>query len=183
MINNNPGYVPYEILFPDEGVINESINNVDSGGIWKYATYGQLKINLDRFTVTAGLRFDQVAYNNTASFSPRIGASYSITSLTKVNMAYGKYYQTPFYWMLMNPKNKHTLKHSFTNQYVVGVEHYFAEDIKGTIEVYNKTYHNNKKQYRKLYRPRKKSKRNIYCALAPSAQNHRKGELGTCIYW
>ena len=114
----------------------------DSGKIWKYAVYSQIKINLNRFSVTAGLRYDNVPYNKTSVLAPRIGLSYSVTPITKLNLAYGKHCQSPNYWMLMNPNNDYPLKHTYTHQQVAGIEHYFADDIKGTVEVYNKTYHN-----------------------------------------
>ena len=60
-------------------MINESEPVLDFGGIWKYAAYSQMKINLTRFTVTTGLRFDWVPYNSTSLVSPRVGASFSIT--------------------------------------------------------------------------------------------------------
>jgi len=42
----------------------------------------------------------------------------------------------------MHPKNTIPLEHSYTNQVVMGVEHLFADDIKLTIELYNKSYYN-----------------------------------------
>ena len=123
-------------------MVNESDPVINSGGIWKYAVYSQMKVTIDRFSVTAGLRYDHVPYNHTSVVAPRIGLSYSITPVTKFNVAYGQYYQSPNYWMLMNPNNEYRLKHTYTHQQVAGIEHYFADDIKGTIEIYNKTYHN-----------------------------------------
>jgi len=113
-----------------------------SGGLWKYAAYTQLKYVWNKFSATAGLRYDNVPYNKTSVLAPRMGLSYSITPITKLNLAYGKYYQSPDYWMLMNLNNNYPLKHTYTHQQVAGIEYYFADDIKGTVEVYNKTYHN-----------------------------------------
>ena len=101
-----------------------------------------MKYIWNRFSVTTGLRYDNVKYNKTSVLAPRIGMSYTITPITKFNVAYGQYYQSPNYWILMNPNNAHPLKHTYTHQQVAGIEQYFADDIKGTIEVYNKTYHN-----------------------------------------
>lgn len=122
--------------------VNKSDPVNDSGEIWKNATYLQMKYIWSRFSVTIGFRYDNVPYNKTSVLAPRTGLSYSITPVTKFNAAYGKYYQSPNYWTLMNPNNAYPLKHTYTHQQVAGIEHYFADDIKGTIEVYNKTYHN-----------------------------------------
>ena len=65
-----------------------------------------------------------------------------IYSKSMEHEACGKHCQSPNYWMLMNPNNDYPLKHTYTHQQVAGIEHYFADDIKGTVEVYNKTYHN-----------------------------------------
>jgi len=142
LIKNNPEY----IYFPDpttgDTIINKGITIDNSGGLWKYAAYSQVKLNWYPFSLTTGLRFDKVPYNSTSIISPRLGASFSVSPATKVNAAVGSYYQTPYYWMLLNPNNAYPLKHSYTKQQILGIEHLFADDIKGTVEIYKKTYHN-----------------------------------------
>ena len=50
-----------------------------------------------------------------------------------------------YYWMLLNPKNIEyggsVLKSSYTEQLIFGIERYFSNDIKTTIELYNKEYY------------------------------------------
>ena len=137
-------YKYYDVPEPVTGdtLINKGITIDNSDGLWKYAAYSQFKLNWHPFSLTTGLRFDKVPYNSTSIISPRIGASFSISPITKVNAAVGSFYQTPYYWMLMNPNNAYPLKHSYTKQQILGIEHLFADDIKGTIEIYNKSYHN-----------------------------------------
>ena len=135
--NIDYNYYKYQITS-----INDSINNFDSGGIWKFGTYSQIKFILNRLSIIAGLRYDKVPYNNTAKISPRAGFSYKITPITKINFSSGYFYQTPAYWILMNPKNQYRLKHSYAYQDVIGLEHLFSDDIRGTIEIYNKLYYN-----------------------------------------
>jgi len=120
---------------------NDQFTMSSSDGLWKYAAYSQVKFNWHPFLFTAGLRFDNVPYNSTSVVSPRVGASFSLSPVTKVNAAVGLYYQTPYYWMLLNPNNAYPLKHSYTKQQILGMEHLFADDIKGTVEIYNKTYY------------------------------------------
>ena len=62
-------------------------------------------------------------------------------SLSKINFAFGVYYQTPNYWKLMSPDNEQILDNSFTEQYVVGLEQYLNDDTRLTLEFYNKTYY------------------------------------------
>ena len=107
----------------------------------------QFKINLfNTVKLTAGTHYNYIPFNKTNQFSPRVGLSYSINPITMFNIAYGYYYQTPTYWMLLNPKNiqngGNVLKSSHTEQFIIGLERYFANDIKATIEVYNKEYYN-----------------------------------------
>ena len=100
------------------------------------------KYKLQSFELTNGIRFDVVPYNNNSIISPRLGLTFVATPITKFNAAIGKYYQTPFYWILMNPNNQKMIDNSYTNQLIVGIEHYFASDIRLTLEIYNKDYHN-----------------------------------------
>ena len=99
-----------------------------------------MKYIWNRLSITTGVRYDNVPYNKTSVFAPRIGLSYSITPVTKYNVAYGTYYQSPNYWILMNPNNAYRLKHTYTNQQVAGIEHYFADDIKHNVTNYDPHY-------------------------------------------
>ncbi len=145
MVEDYPNYQPIIALLDTSagiGTINKGLIINNDGGIWKYAAYSQVKLNWYPFSLTTGLRFDKVPYNSTSVISPRLGASFSISPVTRVNAAVGSFYQTPYYWMLLNPNNAYPLKHSYTKQQILGIEHLFADDIKGTIEIYNKSYHN-----------------------------------------
>jgi hypothetical protein len=142
LIEENPDYEYMGILSDTLGVIHPGLVNQQSGGLWKYAGYTQLKNRWKQFTVTAGLRYDHVPFNDTKVVSPRLGIKYHFSPITKVNIAIGEYQQAPNYWMLLNPRNESPLKHTYTKQQIAGIEHFFADDIRGTIEVYKKTYHN-----------------------------------------
>lgn len=159
-------YKYYDVPEPVTGdtLINKGITIDNSGGLWKYAAYSQVKLNWYPFSLTTGLRFDKVPYNSTSIISPRLGASFSVSPATKVNAAVGSYYQTPYYWMLLNPNNAYPLKHSYTKQQILGIEHLFADDIKGTIEIYNKSYYN---------KPVRKAE------ITPDSLDDRKGFIDT----
>ena len=145
LIDSNPEYDDYYVIpEPSTGdtVINKGITIDNTGGLWKYAVYNQIKWNWKKMTITTGLRYDNVPENKTSVIAPRLGFSLALTPITKVTAAFGKYYQTPNYWMLLNPNNAYPLKHTYTNQDILGLEHLFADDIKGTLEVYSKYYYN-----------------------------------------
>jgi hypothetical protein len=143
MVKEYSDYQPVALLDTSSGigVINKGFIINDEGEFCKSAAYSQVKFNWHPFLFTTGLRFDKIPYNSTSVVSPRVGVSVFVSPVTKVNAAVGRYYQTPYYWMLMNKNNPYPLKNSYTKQQVLGIEHLFADDIKGTVELYNKTYH------------------------------------------
>jgi len=110
-------------------------------GSSKVAAYVQYKWRpRSRITLNAGLRYDRFEYTGHGHLMPRVGLSYALTPATTLNMAYGDHYQSPAYIELTsNPRNK-TLDYKHTRQYVLGLEHLFREDTKGTLEVYHKEY-------------------------------------------
>ena len=154
ILNNYNDYYDFESNYSEElhhihnfeqigiAYINPSFTNNKEGGLWKYALYGQLKFNLNPFVITTGLRYDLVPYNDHSSISPRLALSYLLSPITKVNLALGKYYQTPSYWVFLNPDNTKPLKHSYSDQIILGIEHYINSDVKMTIEWYKKYIYN-----------------------------------------
>ena len=115
MVEEYPDYQPVALLDTSNGigVINKGFIINDVGEFWKRAAYSQVKFNWHPFLLTAGLRFDNIPYNSTSVVSPRVGASFSVSPATKVNAAFGLYYQTPYYWKLMNKNNPYPLKNSY----------------------------------------------------------------------
>ncbi len=108
---------------------------------YKTAAYAQLSYNLfKRLLLTGGVRYDYFEYNDFSSISPRAGLSYSFSPITSLNLAYGRHFQSPYPSELVaNPANKN-LTNKYTDQYVVGINHLFREDIKLTLEAYYKEY-------------------------------------------
>jgi hypothetical protein len=98
----------------------------------------------DRLTATAGVRYDYFTYSQRGNVSPRINVSYElIPMVTKVNAAYGEYYQTlsfPLYGDYSGGKTNQYLDNAHARHVVVGIEHIFGEGLKGTLEAYFKQY-------------------------------------------
>ena len=135
--------------------INPGLNHNSIGSLKKYSAYVQFKFNLlQKIKLTLGTHYNNIPFNNTNQLSPRFGISYNINPTTLINLAYGKYYQAPSYWMLLNPFNiEHggsVLKSSHTEQVILGLERYFSNDIRATLEIYNKEYHNTPVYYAAL---------------------------------
>jgi outer membrane receptor protein involved in Fe transport len=108
---------------------------------YKTASYTQVSYDLSkRFRFTGGLRYDYFDFNKFSSISPRAGLSFGLSPITTFNIAYGRHYQSPYpVELTANPENK-DLRNKYTNQYVIGLEHLFRDDIKLTIEAYYKEY-------------------------------------------
>ncbi len=107
----------------------------------KAALFGQVKQQLlSRLTATLGLRFDYFDYTGKHAIDPRLGLTCALTPVTNLNLAYGQHSQTPAYiYVSGHPLNKN-LDYYRTQQVVLGVEHLFREDIRGTLEIFYKDY-------------------------------------------
>ena len=108
---------------------------------YKTSAYSQLTLDLLRsFRITSGIRYDYFEYNDFSSLSPRLGFSYFLNSDTSLNIAYGRHFQSPAYNDLVANEANRNLDNKFTDQYVVGLEHIFREDLKFVVEAYFKEY-------------------------------------------
>lgn len=126
------------IQIDDEWRVNENINTS------KYAVYGQYKWRpVPKMLLTAGLRYSYFAYSGYPMLSPRAGFSYNFTAATSLNFGYGKHFQEPASIdFTANPEKNRDLKSRYSEQYVVGLEHLFRDDMKGSVEIYHRNYGN-----------------------------------------
>lgn len=121
-------------IYPEYNIDN-TINS------YKSAAYVQASYDLlRRVRLTAGLRYDYFDYTSFVSLSPRAGVSFRLSPITTFNLAYGRHYQSPYTIELVSNDANKNLDSKYTNQYVVGLEHLFREDIKLTLEAYYKEY-------------------------------------------
>jgi outer membrane receptor for ferrienterochelin and colicin len=108
---------------------------------WRYAGYLQHSWTpVSFFTLRSGVRFDYVDYTSQMDISPRIGTSFQIFENTALNFSYGRCYQPPDWYQLGIDTANRRLQSKYNDQFVAGLEHIFAEDIKGTLEAYYKTF-------------------------------------------
>lgn len=110
---------------------------------YKTAAFSQLSYDfLNRFRITGGIRYDYFDLNKFSSISPRLGFSWFVSPKLTASLAYGKHYQSPSYVEInAHPLNKN-LESKFTDQYVLGFDYLISDDMKLTIEGYNKSYSN-----------------------------------------
>ncbi|UCD39111.1 MAG: TonB-dependent receptor [Fidelibacterota bacterium] len=128
--------VPDTILAIRDGVRIDSVSTNR-----RFSAYAQLKWRLTpRWELILGLRRLHMTANRASSWSPRLGLSFALTERTRFNLAFGRHYQAPSYYALYS-YDKETLENMSTDQVVVGLEHLFADDTRGTLEVYRKNYH------------------------------------------
>jgi len=131
----------FETTFGDTLLIN-SFN--DKRTFYKYDFYAQYTdVFFNRLRLSAGLRGDYFSgINNEFEISPRFSLSYQLSHLTNINFSTGIYRQSPSYiWLAADNRNK-DLKMVKVNQFVFGVEHLFAEDLRFKVEAFYKDYKN-----------------------------------------
>ncbi|MFO7888743.1 MAG: TonB-dependent receptor [bacterium] len=108
---------------------------------FKAAGFGQLKWSPHpNITATLGLRTDYFDYTGKTVFDPRLGLSFQLDQTTRLNCAFGRHSQAPAYVEVSAHPENNDLKHKFTQQVVLGIEHLFRDDMRGTLEVFYKDY-------------------------------------------
>ncbi len=93
-------------------------------------------------TLSAGLRVDRFALINETSVSPRVAISYAVMQSTSLNLAWGRYAQSPMSYQISPDPRNLALKNSTAVHYVAGIEHRLADDTRATVEVYHKDLSN-----------------------------------------
>lgn len=116
---------------------NADISTYKLGGHVNFTT----KLFDDKLIVNTGARVDYFEYIRLKTyFSPRAGVSYKFTPVSSVNLAWGIYFQSPEYiWLGSSPQN-YLLNSIRSEHFIAGVEHFFASDLRASVEVYYKKY-------------------------------------------
>lgn len=125
-----------ELEYYDVWEIDKKIKSQKFGVHFQYKWHPFTKL-----TLIGGLRYDYFAYTGFQRLSPRLGISYNFTPVTKLNFGLGRHYQSPTnYYLAVNEINSR-LKNKYTDQVVLGFEHLLTRDIRATIELYSRRYH------------------------------------------
>ena len=108
---------------------------------YKLATYIHYTMRpLPILDMELGLRSDYFALTSQQHLSPRMGLSSQVTSKSRLNLAYGVYYQTPPYFFILWDHQNRYLKDLKSTHYVTGLQHLLRTDLLFSVEVYWKQY-------------------------------------------
>ena len=97
---------------------------------------------LDPLIISAGLRYDYFSLTKENNFSPRISLSYNISERTRLNFALGRYYQSPSSYDVAHDERNLSLKSSYSDHYIAGIEYMLDYDTKAGVEIYHKELSN-----------------------------------------
>jgi hypothetical protein len=101
-----------------------------------YAAFYNQYIELDDWTIRAGLRYDRDGFTNENLVSPRFGASTKLTDKLSMSLTAGVYYQTPAFKDLAADVTNRNLENERTIQVSAGLNYLWSDDIKIIIEPY-----------------------------------------------
>ncbi|NUN70544.1 MAG: TonB-dependent receptor [Bacteroidetes bacterium] len=131
---------------PQSTFVNGRVNrSLGFGEEFKAGAYISDRMTVtERLSATVGVRYDYFTYSKKGTVSPRLNISYELVPLvTRINAAYGEYYQTlslPFYGDNAGTDKNRFLENAHARHVVVGIEHLMGDGLKGTLEVYAKSY-------------------------------------------
>ena len=139
--------------FDANGVWDDTVSYLNGRINYTFPTYEHYKAGMyvsdkiqlsERFAATVGLRYDYFTYSKKGELAPRAALSYELQPMvTKLNVAYGEYYQTlpyPYYGDILKTDKNRYLENSHARHYVAGIEHVLDEGLKATVEFYYKEY-------------------------------------------
>ena len=109
----------------------------------KLACYIQNKFIFKKhWRLVSGIRLDYFTGTNDFVLSPRLNLQYTANPANAFHIAYGRHYQYPEYFMILRDNLNSNLKTEYTDQYILGFEHFFDSDFRATVELYYKYYNN-----------------------------------------
>ena len=134
-------YIKVKRLFPNR-VYEGWSNRIDDASL-RSSTFFQAKWSPSlRFTLNLGSRFGYYTYSDFSWISPRLALSYQLSDRSTVNFALGRHFQTPSLIILTYSNDNKQLRSKNTDQIVLGLEHFFSEVTRATVEIYGKQYFN-----------------------------------------
>ena len=109
----------------------------------EFAGYAEAQFSpTSLLNINAGIRYEYDDWSKTGYVSPRVSGSYRLNEFTSVNFSTGIYYQPPRIREISFNKNNLNLKSEKSYHFILGMNSYFAEDLKFIIEGYYKKMDN-----------------------------------------
>lgn len=141
----------YSEYFNNPATVALAIDTLQAGDPWsrqnplrflKTGFFGQLQWRPAlRLSLTLGGRLEYVGATQAANISPRAALRYEFTDRLKFNASAGRYYQSPYYDQMIGDNNVvPDLDNFYADQGVLGLEYLARADIRGTLELYYKSY-------------------------------------------
>ncbi|NHZ85767.1 MAG: TonB-dependent receptor, partial [Planctomycetia bacterium] len=107
----------------------------------KFAYYLQNKLKIsEKWRLVSGIRFDYFSGTQSLVSSPRFNLQFTANPANAFHIAYGRHYQYPEYFMVLKDSLNSNLKTEYSDQFVIGLEHFFDSDFRATLEFYYKYY-------------------------------------------
>ena len=120
----------------------------------KFAFYMQNNLKIKKnWQLNSGIRLDYFTGTDDLVISPRLNLQYTVNPVNAFHVAYGRHYQFPEYFMMLKESLNSSLKTKYTDQLVLGYEHFFDSDFKATLELYYKFYNNIYTRYYWSHKP------------------------------
>lgn len=95
---------------------------------------------LNKIFFTTGIRLDYYTGTDDIVFSPRLNIQYSASPSNTFHIAFGRHYQFPENFMVFRDQINSKLKTEYSDQFVLGFEHFISDDFRTTMELYYKKY-------------------------------------------
>ncbi|HPN34316.1 MAG TPA: TonB-dependent receptor [bacterium] len=93
-----------------------------------------------RWTMRTGLRYDSFQHTDRNRVSPRLSLTWQISEPTSINASAGLYYQNLPMILLAQDADNLYLRDLKSIHYVLGVSHLLSENVRLTVEAYDKEY-------------------------------------------
>lgn len=127
----------------DGTIIPENIISYQPDAAYKSMLFLQSSVRIfNPLILSAGFRYDYFSLTNENNFSPRISLSYNLSEKTALNFAWGRYYQTPASHEIAPDERNLSLKSSYADHYIAGLEYRLGFDTKAGVEIYHKELSN-----------------------------------------
>jgi hypothetical protein len=142
----NASRLPYPAGLPGSGLpdVLDSARDYTRAGAWL-----QDRVTAsDRLTLEAGLRFDWSGANGEGFVSPRLAATFALSSRTRLRAAAGRHVQSPGYEKLfqadtfvdLTSAGRLDLRTEGSRQWVAGLERDLAPGLLARVEGYHKSF-------------------------------------------
>ncbi len=115
---------------------------------YKFAHYIEFhKSVLNKLNFRFGLRTDYFTETKESVYSPRANVEFGINQISTIHFGIGRHYQFPPNYLVFRDEKNRYLKSKYSDQIILGYEHYLDSDLRLSLETYYKKHENIPTQY------------------------------------